>query len=241
MKYLCNPHIIPTIVPNDWASVISYAAATRDYATGLHVDIDDGQFVPQTTWPFQNPSQMHELDALRLSPGDEFEAHLMIRQPDEVYVRFARAGFKRITLHVEAFADAQAIQNVITLCRAEGAKEMGVAIKIDTPISKLNDVISACDYVLVMSIVHIGPQGQPFDERALSRVEELHASYPELMVAVDGGISESNVEALVRAGANWLSIGSAISKSENPGHAYVRIHERAMRGCAPLPVAPQAV
>ena len=87
-----------------------------------------------------------------------------------------------------------------------------------------------------MSIGKIGAQGQPFDESVFSRIEELHATYPDMMVAVDGGVAESNVEALTRAGANRLCVGSAISKAEDPAAAYAAIHARAMKGCAPVTI-----
>jgi ribulose-phosphate 3-epimerase len=120
--------------------------------------------------------------------------------------------------------------------KAAGAKEVGVSLLLDTPLSTIEEYADMLDVVQLMSIAKVGAQGQPFDESIFSRIEELHAMYPDMMVAVDGGVAESNVEALTRAGANRLCVGSAISKAESPAAAYAAIHERAMRGCAPVTI-----
>jgi len=85
----------------------------------------------------------------------------------------------------------------------------------------------------MMSIARIGFQGQSFDERVLTRVEELHAKYPDLLVSVDGGVTEATVESLVRAGANRMTVGAALSRSADPAATYASILDRAMKGCAP--------
>ncbi len=238
MKYLCDPHVIPTVVPRDIGQIESYAAFVAEYADWLHVDIDDGQFEFETTWPFRQPLQLEELDRFQsmvsIPEKLSLEVHLMTLNPGDLGERFARAGFKRITAHREAFADDEAARGALVAYRAAGAQEAGLAFKIDTPLSVISNVIEVCDFVHLMSIADIGSQGQAFDERALSRVEELHAEYPELMVSVDGGVTEATVEDLVRAGANRLLVGHALSESEHPAKTYAHIHERAMRGCVPV-------
>ncbi len=240
MRYLCDPHILPTVVPREWSDVASYVQSVGSYTDWMHVDIDDGVFVDIKTWPFNNVTQLEELRQLRLGGSVSMELHLMIKQNLDVYECFAQAGFKRIVFHVESFDTAEDVQRTIALCRSAGTNEIGLALKIDTPLAAIDEFVSAIDYALLMSITKIGPQGQPFNDTALSRVEELHAKHPDLMVAVDGGVGESNIEDLVRAGANRLCVGSAISKSDNPAQAFARLHERAMRGCTP-PVLAETV
>ncbi|MEK7093163.1 MAG: hypothetical protein AAB927_01630, partial [Patescibacteria group bacterium] len=238
MKYLCDPQIIPSVVPLDVAHIESYGTLVAGYAKWLHVDIDDGRFESETTWPFRQPLQLQELDtfpsAANLPAGLSLEAHLMAYATIELGEKFAHAGFKRLTVHREAFDDDDSLRAALSAYRAAGAQEVGLALKIDTPLSSIEEIIDACDFIHLMSIADIGLQGRAFDERALSRVEELHAMYPDLMVCVDGGVSEATVEELVRAGANRLIVGHVLAESSNPEKTYAQIHERAMRGCAPL-------
>lgn len=240
MKFLCDPHILPTNTsPPDLSELSRRTENFSRFAPEIQLDLADGAFAPTLSWPYRS-GQWEELERLvqdggmlPLSDAVGYEAHLMVAEPREIGVLLARAGCKRILFHIEA-VEGDAAKNLITELKSAGAREVGVALLIDTPLETVDGIVEACDVVQLMSIAKIGAQGQPFDERALSRVEELHAKYPDLMVAVDGGISESNIELLVRAGANRLCVGSAISSASDGAAAFATLHERAMRGCAPL-------
>src|SRR3989344_648572 len=182
MKYLCDPHIIPTLVPGDVSHIYSYAKIISEYTNWLHVDIDDGHFESEVSWPYRDPSQRQELQTCNIGasvpPRVSLEAHLMILNPRGLGEALARAGFTRLAIHREVFDDdKQALETLVAL-RAAGAAEVGLALKIDTPLSSVENLVESCDFIHLMSIAHIGSQGQGFDERALSRVEELHASHP---------------------------------------------------------------
>jgi len=247
MKYLCDPHIVPTnTCPPDFSELSRRTEQFLSFAPEMQIDIADGVFAPATSWPFSH-GQWQELESLvtegrKLPFADTvlYEAHMMVSDPRMLGALLSRAGCKRLIYHVESVASDDA-KAMILEWKDAGAQEVGVALRIDTPLEHIDEVVGDCDFVQLMSIAQIGSQGQPFDERAVTRVEEIHATYPDLLVAVDGGISESNVELLVRAGANRLCVGSAISKAADPAAAYASLHTRAMRGCAPLSVSPQAV
>ncbi len=243
MKYLCNPRILPTnTCPPDLSELSRRAEEFSRFATEIQLDIADGVFAPVVSWPYQS-GQWEELE--RLAQGEKlpfsdavaYEAHLMVQEPLDVGVLLAKAGCQRLIFHIETVAVAER-RAMIDAWKDAGAKEVGVSLLVETPLEAIDDVIGAVDVVQLMSIPKIGAQGQPFDERTLSRVEELHAKYPNMMVAVDGGISESNIELLVRAGANRLCVGSAISNAMNKEVAFVTLLERAMRGCAPQSASP---
>ncbi len=238
MKYLCDPHVVPTVVPATLLELSTYAVRST-YAGALHIDVADGIFAPNTTWPFQNSEQIAELDSLHdrtEMPQLALEVHMMVADPGIWGERFAAAGFKTVLGHVEVFPDSAAAITALDSWREAGATSAGLAINLETPLESLDGAIASCDLVHMMSIAKIGFQGQPFDERALQRVEELHAKYPDLLVAVDGGITEATVESLARAGANKLCVGSAISQNPDPAAAYRRMTERAMKGCVPLTI-----
>lgn len=238
MKYLCDPQIIATIVPHDIAQLSARASEIAQYSTWLHVDIDDGRFVNGITWPFENVSDLVQLDTFggsgAMPPTLNLEAHLMVSDAHTTGERFARAGFKRILAHIESFENPEAAHAALEAFRTAGASEVGLVLKIDTPLSTIEELADECDVIQLMSIATIGSQGQAFEDRVLAHVEELHANHPDMMVAVDGGVSEATVEELVRAGANRLIVGHALSSSAQPARTYTKILERAMRGCVPL-------
>ncbi len=242
MKYLCDPHILPTnTCPPDTAALEKNTQAVMGFALELQLDIADGVFAPVTSWPYigtqykeyetavAGGAKLPHVDAIA------YEAHLMVADPRSIGTLLAKAGCKRIVAHIETL-DAESAQEVFAAWKAAGAKEIGVALLIDTPLTDIAPYVAHIDVVQLMSIAKIGAQGQPFDERILSRVEELHAMYPEMMVSVDGGVAEANVEDLTRAGANRLCVGSAISRSAEPAATYAAIHARAMQGCKPVTI-----
>lgn len=237
MKYLCDPHVIPTVIPRDHADIEAYARAVSAYCNALHIDIDDGQFVGATSWPYLSSVQDAEIETLDagidLPAGFIFEAHLMVSDPVGIGVRLVRGGVKRLSIHRESFTSDIAARDAVAALRAAGAEEVGFALKIETPLAMIDHLAADADFIHLMSIATIGSQGQTFDERALSRVEESRARFPDLLVAVDGGVTEATVEELVRAGANRLMVGHALAGSTDPARVYMRIMERAIRGCAP--------
>lgn len=233
MKYLCDPHVIPAVMPRDLDALTELATKFGAFTDYIHLDIMDGSFAPNAQWPYAANGQRASGE-IRLPEGVLFEIHLMVREARELGLLFARAGASRIIAHVEAFENTRDIPEAFSAWKEAGGTEVGLALKIDTPLSAIEELAGLCDIVQVMSISEIGYQGRSFDERALSRVEELHALYPTMMVAVDGGVTEATVELLVRAGANRFVVGGALTQSDRPEITYAKILERAMQGCVPL-------
>lgn len=210
--------IIPTIVPDSFDDVRA-GAERYAFAATVHIDAGDGRFVPNSTW---QPAEGDMLPSMV-----KWDVHLMTESPMEVGERYARAGAARISAHVEAFAEQSAIPQALGAWRSAGAREVGLAIKIDTPLAQLASVATLCDFLPVMTIARIGTQGNPFDPRGPERVEALHAQFPSLPIAADGGINESNAADLVRAGASRLYVGSALAASADPEAVYRRLVEAA--------------
>ncbi len=229
--------IIPTnTCPPDLAELSRRSDFFAKFSEWVQLDVSDGVFTPERSWPYAE-AQWAELEALTegklpSAPDLKYEVHLMVEEPREVGLHLAEAGIQRIIGHVEAFADEKEIQAALSAWRGAGAAEVGLAILLDTPLPVLLPMISACDVVQVMSIATLGRQGAPFDARAVARIQELHAQYPELVISVDGGVSEKNIAELVRAGARRFGVGSAITKAPDPRAAYEHLKSIAIRQLA---------
>ena len=88
--------------------------------------------------------------------------------------------------------------------------EVGLAINPDTSLSEIEIYMDNVDFVQCMGIANIGYQGEPFDERALLHVNALRVRYPNMPIAVDGGVSMETAHDLIAAGATRLVSGSAV-------------------------------
>ena len=222
--------IVPTnTCPPNFVELSNRSESFARFSSQVQLDIDDGVFAPVISWPYQN-GQWTELEematraqALPYSDILKYETHLMVEDPFHIGELLARVGCRRVIAHIESFDNAESVKDAFLAWKSAGAKEVGLAILLDTPLSSLAESIKLCDVVQIMSIAKLGSQGAQFDARAIGRIQELHAKYPDLMIAVDGGVSELNIAELVRAGARRFGVGSAISRSNDPASAYLRI------------------
>lgn len=219
--------IIPTnTCPPDLAEFTRRSEKFAEYAEEVQLDISDGKFTPVVSWPFAG-AQWDELiamseGAIALPARDaiRYEVHMMIEQPRECGILLAKAGVSRIMAHLEAFDSIDAMLGAIDAWKSAGAQEAGVALLIDTPLERVSQVAHKLDCLLLMSIPRLGAQGAPFDERIFDRLRAARSNFPDLTLAVDGGVSDKNIAELVACGARRFGVGSAISKAADPASAY---------------------
>lgn len=169
----------------------------------LHIDIMDGAFVPSIS--FGAPI----VRSIRKHHSMVFDVHLMIEQPERYLEEFVKAGADIITVHAEA---CKHLHSTIMKIKALGAKAC-VALNPATPLSVLEYVLEDLDMVLIMS-VNPGFGGQKFIPSSLRKIKELRKMIDEkkltIDIEVDGGVSASNVEEVIKAGANVIVAGSAV-------------------------------
>src|SRR4051794_10820168 len=111
----------------------------------IHVDVMDGQFVPNITF---GPLVVEALRPLARAYDATIETHLMIVDPDRYLADFRRAAADAITVHLEACG---ALAGTVQQIHALGARA-GVALKPGTEIGELQPVVADLDLVMVMSV-----------------------------------------------------------------------------------------
>lgn len=201
--------IIPTVVPKSLDAISDLASRFDGVAQTLHIDATDGDFAFPTTWLPVAGARLPQFDGI-------YEAHVMVRDARRHGEMFARAGAWRIIAHAESLGTPDEARRTIDLWRVCGAKESGVALLLGSPIDMLEKTAPLVDCIHVMTIAKVGAQGAKFDERAIQRVRDVHARFPLLPISVDGGIDETNIAELSRAGATRFCVGSALAQAPDP-------------------------
>ncbi len=177
--------------------------------TWVHLDIMDGNFVPNISFGPQAVKDLRKLDAKIC-----FDVHLMLLRPDLYVEKFADAGAQVITIHVEPQYDIAATLKKI---RALGC-QAGISLNPDTPAEKIREFLPLVDLVLVMSVFP-GFGGQSFIESAIPKIETIAKWRSEgegdFRLEVDGGVDASNAPRCLAAGADTLVAGTAFYKAKD--------------------------
>ena len=215
--------IIPTVVPASLADIETAAKKYAPFARTLHIDFADGIFAPNTTWMPQKGEILYRGDA-----SIQFEAHLMVADPAQLGIACVRWGASRVIGHIEAMQNKT--ETVFAQWRAAGAKECGMGTLFDTPVESLAPFIPFSDFVMFMGITAIGVQGLPSDPSAPAHAAALRALYPDVVIEVDGAISEKNIASIASGGATRFCAGSVLSKSPDPEATYKRLIALAKSG-----------
>ena len=216
---LCMVEIFPSILSANFARLADDVAKVENAGVRyLHVDVMDGHFVPNLTLGPPVVKSLRKVTRLTL------DLHLMITDPDRYAPIFIEAGADQISVHQEACPH---LDRTLRLIQGEGARA-GVVINPATPVQALSEVLDVVDYVLVMS-VNPGFGAQSFLANSLKKVRELDRIRREqrlsFAIQIDGGVSDSNLREIVRAGCDWVVAGSAIFDSEDPAATVARMQQ----------------
>ena len=184
----------------------------------LHVDVMDGHFVPNITiGPFV-------VEAIKRTATLPLDVHLMISDPVKFVRAFIDAGADSIDFHIEVVPEPR---ELIETVRDHGLK-IGVAVRPETPVDAISNILSAVDQVMVMT-VHPGFGGQGLIPECVEKVRRVAELAPDMDIMVDGGINATTISAVAAAGANVFVAGTAIFGEEGRAAAVATLRSLAKK------------
>ncbi|MCK5541559.1 MAG: ribulose-phosphate 3-epimerase [Desulfobacterales bacterium] len=196
--------IAPSILSADFTILGQEINAVENGgADWIHIDVMDGQFVPNITY---GPIIVK---ASKKATNLPLDVHLMIKTPELIIPDFIKAGADFISVHAEACTH---LHRTIQMIKNANVKA-GVALNPATPTEAVEWIMDEIDFILVMS-VNPGFGGQKFIKSSIKKIEKLAAmkekKNPDLIIQVDGGVNEKTVQDIFNAGATSFVAGSYI-------------------------------
>jgi ribulose-phosphate 3-epimerase len=211
--------IVPAILTESPAALVSMLKQAATFTDWVQIDVMDGLFVPSLSITAE------DIGAARIKI--EWEAHLMVCNPEKYIEEFRFAGAKRIVVHYEAVKDAavDVIENITSM-----GMQAGLAVNPETQLSELEpNLIKRLDSVLFLS-VQPGFYGAKFIPEVLDKIGLFRRLYPEIAVGIDGGIKSANVTEVARCGVNEICVGSAVFSQPEPAASFSELTRLANLG-----------
>jgi ribulose-phosphate 3-epimerase len=204
------PIIAPSLLSADFLNLQKDCdMLNKSQADWFHLDIMDGQFVPNISFGLPIVEQV------RKATGKICDVHLMILEPGNYAEAFKKAGADVLTVHYEACPHLHRnLQQIKSL-----GMRTGVALNPHTPVHLLSDILHDIDMVLVMS-VNPGFGGQQFIPHSLEKIRTLKKMITErnlpTLIEIDGGVTLDNATSIVKAGTDVLVAGNTVFRSADP-------------------------
>lgn len=179
----------------------------------IHCDVIDGKFVGGLSL---SPATVKDISKSVHKPLD---VHLMVSEPSTFTIaKYTRLKPAILSVHFEAYKNKEYLKKVLMKISKKGVRA-GLAIRPDTSVEDIKDIIPYCGHFLIMSVTP-GLSGQKAIESCFDKITEIKAILKTLGIddvtfSLDGGASLGNINRLISLGYDIAISGKALYIAED--------------------------
>ncbi len=201
--------VSPSIYSADLMDLRNVLKKSKDFEH-LHLDIDDGHFVRGISFGMDMVEQICQCTDV------ELDAHLEVNNPMDYVETLCLSKVAMISAHIETLNYPSLFFSTIHKYN----KKASIALNLKTPLIYIKPYLDQIDHLLLVS-VEADVEGLPFRKSVLEKITEARQILGDrIPIWVDGGINDSNLEEVVRAGADGVVIGRSVFKADDFKKAY---------------------
>jgi pentose-5-phosphate-3-epimerase len=205
-----DENLISNIVPSkpfkNYEDISSLAAQAKGRLERIQVDICDGDYVKNVSWPFTEYSKEEfslMANGRKFADGDlhmpepydiNYTADLMCTNPEKYIDTLVQYGFDEIIIHWRSIRDSKQQQELLLNLGTSYLLSLIIAVDIKTEIEEVKNFFKkyARNYtqlygIQVMGILNIGMQGQKFEGKSLEIVKEFRNFFDKELVFDEQG------------------------------------------------------
>ncbi len=195
---IVSPSILAADFLNLETDIIKLNNSQCEY---IHLDVMDGVFVKDITFGLPLIKDILKKSAKKI------DIHLMVENPTYLVEALSKEEVDIISIHAEVIDNVD-FDHLKYICLLKNIK-FGLVFNPDTDPKKYHDYILKCDYVLLMSVFP-GKGGQKFIPEVLEKAKYIKKINPNILLNIDGGISDSTISQVKEYPIDMIVSGSYI-------------------------------
>jgi len=199
--------IIPTVFAISKKEFYSRFNKLKPLAKFIQIDFMDGKFVKEKSIKIKD---IPNLSAYK----NNFEAHLMIKNPEKQISKLKEKGFSKAIFHIEALKNRNKTMKLIAEINKSKMKSF-IALNPETNINKVLFYIPCINGILLMGHKP-GLENISLVHSIYKKIKSLRLINKNIQIQIDGGVNDKNIKKLVKSGANIFNIGSFVADADNP-------------------------
>lgn len=212
--------IIPSIASADPLNLMG-EIERLDGIPNLHLDIEDGNFVPNITFGMKTVRRIAEY----VNTKKELDAHLFIVKPNGWIQNLAECGVKRVAVQMEALS--YPLETLHTI--HQYGMKAGLGLNFSTPAEAVLPFLPQLDYIIVMTAEPDG-MGMQFRPVMLEKIRKLSQYLGnDQEIWADGGIDSTTIYSVAEAGVSTIILGRAVFSADNPLHVIRNMTETCVK------------
>ncbi len=183
----------------------------------LHLDIEDGNFVPNVTFG------MKTIRSVAKAATAELDAHILATRPEQYIAELHACGVSAVSVQIEA---VEYPGEVLWEIKSRGMRA-GLAFNMKTDVAQALPFLSNLDFLLFMTAEPDG-QGCLFNPAVLDKISYAREIYPNrIEFWADGGISASQLGPLARCGVGTVIMGREVWSAPSPAEHIAEMQRKA--------------